>query len=337
MANYLKGIGDALTRSNEILPSFDARINNFLCGHTAGIIKGDYNEFAGNAIDRGVIIKSGMMQAYGFFGCTDTETQINFIMPSMTNYFHIYAEIDLSIVPNRFEVKATALSNTSAWSPRQDDLKIYPNGKYQFPLWMITLTASTIILTDRRAFIEKPLKAVNADNATKATSADSATNAGYATTAGTANALSDSLNATIDGTYVKIRRLHNGDTSMSAFALSGNASYTISTPSSDADTVVIQGMLTCANKYWVTLTMRRGSFLGYGQDTPALYWFRSVNGQTNISYGFMSLEASLSGNSLSISGWKINQANNNYSSSHERASACYFALHSVFEIVNSNK
>ena len=46
MANYLKGIGDAATRANEILPSLDARINKFFMGHTAGIIRGEYEEFA---------------------------------------------------------------------------------------------------------------------------------------------------------------------------------------------------------------------------------------------------------------------------------------------------
>jgi hypothetical protein len=187
---------------------------------------------------------------------------------------------------------------------------------------MVTVTASTIVLTDRRVYIEKPLRAINADNAT---------------TAGTANALSASLNATIDATYLKIRRLHNGDTVYNAFPLSANATYTIQAPSDASDMIIIQGMLTCANKYWVTITMRRGSFLGYSQDSPALYWFRSVNGQAGISYGFMSLEANLNGNTLSISGWKINQADNTYGNSHTRASGCSFALHSVFEVINSNR
>jgi len=74
MANYLKGIGDSVLRTNEILPGFDARINGFLIGHTAGIIKGEYNEFSANIIDRGVIVKSGMLQAYGYFACADTDT-----------------------------------------------------------------------------------------------------------------------------------------------------------------------------------------------------------------------------------------------------------------------
>jgi hypothetical protein len=181
MANYLKGIGDAATRVNEIMPSFDARINGFIVGHTAGIISGEYNTFSASGIDRGVIVRSGMMQAYGYFGCSDTDTQINFVMPSTTQYVQVYAEIDLSVVPNRFAVKATAMSNSSAFAPRQDNLKTVVSGKYQFPLWQVTLTASTITLTDRRAYISKILNAVNAEGytssggiATKFTSIESA-------------------------------------------------------------------------------------------------------------------------------------------------------------------
>jgi len=337
MANYLKGIGDAATRKNEILPNLDARINKFLAGHTSGIIRGEYNEYAATVVDRGVVVKSGFMTAHGYFGASDTETQINFIMPSSTNYVHIYAEIDLATLPNKYEIKATNLSSSSAWTPRQDNLLVEQSGKFQFPLYMVTVTASTIMLTDKRVLIEKPLRVIHAENATNAASATTATNAGYATMAGTANALSASLNAAIDSTYGRVRRLHGGDTSYNAFPLSGNATYTIQTPTDASDMIIIQGMLTCANKYWVTLTMRRGAFLGYAQDTPALYWFRSVNGQANTSYGFVSLEATLNGNLMYISGWKINQADNNYSNSHRRANECYFALHSVFEVLNSNK
>jgi hypothetical protein len=166
MANYLKGIGDVVLRVNEILPGFDARINNFLCGHTAGIIKNEYNEFAATTIDRGVIIKSGMLQSYGYFACCDTETQINFLMPSTTNYVHIYAEIDLSIVPNKFEIKASPMSNSASWTPRTDNLKTIPNGKYQFHLYQVTLTATTIVLADKRTYIYKPSDAVTAENYT---------------------------------------------------------------------------------------------------------------------------------------------------------------------------
>jgi hypothetical protein len=38
----MKGIGDAPTKVNEILPLLDAKINHFLTGHTAGIIKNEF-------------------------------------------------------------------------------------------------------------------------------------------------------------------------------------------------------------------------------------------------------------------------------------------------------
>jgi len=120
-----------------------------------------------------------MMQAHGYFGCTDTDTQLNFVMPSTTQYAQIYAEIDLSVVPNRFEIKASAMSNTTAWAPMQDNLRTITNGKYQLHLWQATITPSTITLTDRRSYIYKPLNAVNAEFAETATTqaqSDNSTN-----------------------------------------------------------------------------------------------------------------------------------------------------------------
>lgn len=184
MASYLKGLGDAASRINEILPSLDARINKFLTGHTAGIIKGEFNEFKATAIDRGVVISNGFMQAHGYFGCTDTDTQLNFIMPGTTQYIQIYTEIDLSVVPNRFEIKASAMSNSTTFTPQQDNLSIIPNGRFQLHLWQATLTATTITLSDRRTYINKPQNAVNAEFAeTATTQAQSDNSTKVATTA----------------------------------------------------------------------------------------------------------------------------------------------------------
>lgn len=194
MVNYIKGIGDAATRTNEILPSLDARINYFLCGHTSGIIKAEFYEFSASKIDRGVMIKSGMIQAHGYFGCADTDTQINFIMPATTSYVHIFAEIDLSIVPNRFEIKATAISNSAAVSFRQDNLRSTTNGKFQLHLWQVTLTATTITLTDKRAYIDKPLNAVNAETSTTQEQSDNSNR--VATTSYVRRAISDAFNIT---------------------------------------------------------------------------------------------------------------------------------------------
>lgn len=154
-------------------------------------------------------------------------------------------------------------------------------------------------------------------------------------TAGKATA--DTAGNVISTTYLKVRKLKCNDSSITQFPLSDNATYTITAPSNNSDTIIIQGALTCANKYWVTFVLKKSNKWSYSCDSPVLLWLRSVNGEANKSYGFISLEASLSGNTLYISGWKINQSDNTYSNSHKRADKCYFALDSVYEILNSDK
>ena len=165
MASYLKGIGDIATRTNEILPSMDARIYNFLAGHTSGVIENELNRFQAQAIDRGVRVRSGMMQAHGYFGLTDTDTQFNFVMPQALRFVHVYAEINLSVTPHRFELRTTAQSNSAAHTFRQDNLRTNTSGIFRLHLWQVTLNANnTITLTDRRAFTDRPLRAVQASD-----------------------------------------------------------------------------------------------------------------------------------------------------------------------------
>lgn len=152
-------------------------------------------------------------------------------------------------------------------------------------------------------------------------------------TSGSYNDLKDK--PSISGGGVSFRKLKGNDSRYNAFALSSSATYTITTPSKASNLIMVQGMLTCANKYWITLFLRKENPWNYATDTPMLMWLRSVNGQANVSYGFISIEASLSGNTLYISGWKINQSTNEYGKSHERASNCYFALDSVYEIIDN--
>jgi len=190
MAYYLKGIGDRITGKNEILPQLDARMINFLVGIQHGIISGELNNFGYTTIDRGIRIRSGLLQAWGYFAMSDADVQFNFTMPSaQTQYVQIYAEIDLSKAPQVFEVKVTAQSGTNSFSPQQDNLSTNPNGKYQFWLHTATLyTNNTIGVTDRRTYITKPLNAVNADYAVTQAQSDNSTK--VATTAYVRSAIS---------------------------------------------------------------------------------------------------------------------------------------------------
>jgi hypothetical protein len=224
------------------------------------------------------------------------------------------------VIPNTFAIKATNLSNSSAWTARQDNLLVELSGKFQFPLYMVTVTASSIILTDRRQCIEKPLKAVNADNAT---------------TADTANALSANLNAAIDGTYLKARSLKKAGAAYGALDLGGGGKYIdINAPSVGAAFIIVQGLLQCANTYAVTLY---ADINGSSEYAPTLYWLRSVNGQVNTSYGFISLEIEKQGSQLYILGFKVNQYNNDYGSSHSYATNCKFTPKEILEVINTKK
>ena len=190
MAYYLKGIGDRVTGKNEIMPQLDARMINFLVGNQHGIISGELNSFGYTTIDRGIRIRSGLMQAWGYFAMSDADVQFNFTMPSaQMQYVQIYAEIDLAKVPQEFAIKITAQSSTNSFSSQQDNLCTNPSGRFQ--IWLhtaILYTNNTIGVTDRRSYITKPLNAVNADYAV--TQAQSDNTAKIATTAYVRNAIS---------------------------------------------------------------------------------------------------------------------------------------------------
>jgi hypothetical protein len=177
MAYFLKGIGDAQTGKNEIKPSFDARINKFLTGHTAGIIKDELEEFGSAIIDRGVRIKSGMLCAYGYFAMSDAPSDFFYSVPTGTLYAQIYAEIDLAPRPQNFEIKTTTPAPTDTFTAVQDNLAA-SDGKYQIRLYTVKLEANAAItVTDKRSYIDMPLNAVNAKNAAAAGRADSAATA----------------------------------------------------------------------------------------------------------------------------------------------------------------
>ena len=170
MAYYLKGIGDRASGRNEILPQFDARIMYFLIGNQNGIVNGELNSFAFQSVDRGVRIRSGFMQAWGYFAMLDTDVQFNFVMPSAAAQFvQIFAEIDLSRVPQVFEIRTTAPSNSNSFSAVQNNLRTNPHGRFQ--LWLYTAqlnTNGTITFTDRRTYINKISDAITAENFTTA-------------------------------------------------------------------------------------------------------------------------------------------------------------------------
>jgi len=213
MAFSVKGIGDKSTGKNEIMPSFDAMILNFIIGITGCVLKNEMWEFASQVVDRGVRIRPGIMQAHGYFAISDSEHQINYTTPATRQYARIYAEINLAVTPHDFVIKTSALSSSTSIPLTQDNLRTNPSGIYQMPLWLVQLEANgTIIVTDERPFADKIKQADNVattiagrqisaifesnhyvKNATLATTATKATTIEFTTTAPTSSPAAGTL------------------------------------------------------------------------------------------------------------------------------------------------
>lgn len=323
MANYLKGLGDLHTRQNEILPSFDAKIFQYITQNSPGICALDSNKFVLTNIDRGVSIGPGMMQAFGYFGLSDTQTDFTFVYPTgSAQYSIVYAEINLAIVPHQFAVKASPQGSVSNMPLVQDDLGQTPSGIYQLPLYLLTINSNqTITTSDQRISITKPQYAKHAENAD------------LATVAQTANTLAPSGWSGLDTNYMKVNSLKRvGETYGQLDLGNGGVYININATSANAAFIIVQGILTCANSYAVTLFV---DINGSSTYAPTLYYIRSVNGQVNTSYGFVSLEIEKLSNQLFLIGFKINQSNNAYGSSHTYATNCKFTPKEILEVLNT--
>jgi len=175
MAFFVKGLGDAVARVNEILPRFDASIFNFLAQTNPGVCWWETTRFNATVADRGVNIGAGMVLCHGYFGMSDQTHRINFVLPaSGTQFARVFAEINLSASPHRFNIRATSQSTSSSIGLTQNNLTTNPNGIHQIPLYLVTIPASgAITVSDQRVQI---LRVQNAGHAQTAGSATSATN-----------------------------------------------------------------------------------------------------------------------------------------------------------------
>jgi hypothetical protein len=189
MANYLKGLGDPLNRINEIIPKFDAQIYRYLTQNNPGVCWTDSAaRFAITNRDRGVQIGAGMIYAHGYYAMSDAPTMIDFILPSAGNQFaRIFAEINLSVMPHRFTIRASAQSTSSVINLTQHNLTTSPSGIFQVPLYLVTINANgTITSTDQRVQLGKVAQVTNADQAAHATNATNLTGTGSIATGVTA-------------------------------------------------------------------------------------------------------------------------------------------------------
>ena len=208
MATYLKGIGDAINRVNEIIPSFDAKIFNYLAQNAnGGVCWSETNRFALTNIDRGVQIGAGVAHAFGYFGMNDAPVRMTFVPPTGSAQFaRVIAEINLSTTPHRFNIRATNQSTSSNITLTQNNLNSTPAGIFQIPLYLLTINSNgTITATDQRPQFTKPEHARNAEHATAATNATNLTGTGTIATGVTAVTQTQATNNTRVATTAYVR------------------------------------------------------------------------------------------------------------------------------------
>lgn len=178
MGYILKGIGDALTGKNEIVPTFDAKIFNFYSQMAPGVVGSETNKFPVSIVDRGVVIGPGLAHAYGYFGMSDAPVQFNFVIPSTaTQYAKVYVEFDLSARPQSMAIKVTPQSDTSVIELLSDNLSTLTTGIHQIPLYLVTIkTDATITCSDIRTVLNRVSYASHSNNCDLATNSKAVNN-----------------------------------------------------------------------------------------------------------------------------------------------------------------
>ena len=155
---------------NEINKDNVALARKYIIGYDYGVISGGFNASITTGLqgNSAVLLQKGLMFAYGYFGGILESHKIDFALPSGIQYHFIYAEIDMSRVPNIFTIKTknNGKATTTEW--RQDYLSSVHTGIFQLPLWRVKLTSSGVDeITDVRASTNKVYKTKYATTATK--------------------------------------------------------------------------------------------------------------------------------------------------------------------------
>ena len=172
------GIGNEITRKNEINPDDVAVfLNALFCGNSqkeeeaVGIIGANSFAVTANA-DSSITISEGMCIVYGYLARIG-ETKILFNISALPQYWVIVAEIDRSVVPNTFSVRALnnqSLPTIGEYTLRKDRLSAIRTGVYQLPLAVVKVDGKNLsILSDERVFANYPYKSLLANETNRIT------------------------------------------------------------------------------------------------------------------------------------------------------------------------
>ena len=161
---------------NEISKDNVAIARRFIVGYDYGVINNGFNSIITSGIagsNSAISMQSGEIFAYGYVGGILQPQKIEFTLPSGTRYDFIYAEIDMSRIPNTFyiKIKNNGRAATTEW--RQDYLSSVRTGVFQLPLYRVKLASSGIVeLTDLRDTKIKLNNAITVKTITKTVGAN---------------------------------------------------------------------------------------------------------------------------------------------------------------------
>jgi hypothetical protein len=166
MALSIKGIGSVATRVNEITPEFDAHLLSWLTAYDKAILKGHLGEFAVTRSGNAINIAAGLFFVYGYACLNSSIVTLTQQYGTGTSYAYVYFDIDLSGSTGKFQIKLTTPSTSEAVTWTQNNLFTNPVGRYQQAIAKLTITASSITVTDLRAdlLLPYPRKAKEADD-----------------------------------------------------------------------------------------------------------------------------------------------------------------------------
>lgn len=170
----MMGMGDSVLEINKILPEYTAMITDLAVGYESGISENYGAKFDYRLIEGGLVIQSGGCWAYGYAGFNRNDVRIDLTSSGGTRYVYVYVEFDMTgaavagATVDACQLMVFDNGSSTVFTYQQDNLREMKTGKYQLPLYRVTVTESGITsdsITDLRVLRRKVKNAENADNA----------------------------------------------------------------------------------------------------------------------------------------------------------------------------
>lgn len=168
------GIGNVISRKNEMTGDIVASFRRFCIGQDIAIIKKPGNDFDYSVEKNTLRITSGMCVIYGYV-CWCPEKEFSILPPAVENYYCVYIRVDKSVIPNRVEVLLKnnyTRKDFDENSLRQDVLSATKTGVFELPLYLFKTNNKGIVKESFLPLDEQPRTKYLVDRLPKSRCAD---------------------------------------------------------------------------------------------------------------------------------------------------------------------